>query len=573
MKLLDETFADGQFGKYVRRTGLKVDITPTGIQQNYSFQEIVQGLKQYEINSKSYIYSGLLRTVEQIPVYGVAIGKGVVTFAEDGTETYVDENKVAELTADELSFWQDDEKIASYKGDRISFFFDEEEIFYIAEGKVYCAGDMEITAGGSLKIKTGGTFTLESGQFTVDAAGNATFAGKLRADCIEGGTLTLGGDNNKNGQLVIKDENGDTIGSWDKDGISAEKGTFKGTIQSGSVIAADISANNIKGGKLSLGGLDNASGTLEVKDANGAVIGKWDKDGITAEKGTFKGTIQSGSVIAADISANNIKGGKLSLGGNANASGTLEVKDANGTVIGKWDKDGISATSGSFSGDITGASGTFSGSIQGATGQFAGTMKTGDWTLDTNGLRYSPMAGLEFAITQDGSISGDYGIDFDPNSGAIYLYYGGYYITFDLLREELSLPGDLLADDLMPGYHGTHHYIGSSTNKWDDAYIVDVHQGSSRAIKQDIEALGDEGDIIDKLLPVSFRYKDDEKKRKRFGLIWEDTVEVLPEICHQDPEAEDPDRGKTITYMDLIPIMLKEIQDPRARVAELERRL
>ena len=93
------------------------------------------------------------------------------------------------------------------------------------------------------------------------------------------------------------------------------------------------------------------------------------------------------------------------------------------------------------------------------------------------------------------------------------------------------------------------------------------------AIKRDIEALGDEGNIIDRLLPVSFRYKDDEKKRKRFGLIWEDAVKVLPEICHQDPEAKDPDRGKTITYMDLIPIMLKEIQDLRARVAELERRL
>ena len=99
MKLVGSMTAEGKLGKYVRNTRLDVDVTPTGIQQNYTFQEIIQGLKTYEINAKNYIKTGLLRTVSSIPVYGVAIGKDVVTFSEDGTETYNDGNKVAELTA------------------------------------------------------------------------------------------------------------------------------------------------------------------------------------------------------------------------------------------------------------------------------------------------------------------------------------------------------------------------------------------------------------------------------------------------------------------------------------------
>lgn len=158
MKLLGETVASGQFGRYVRQTGLDVEVNPEGITQNYSFQEIVQGLKHYEINAKNYIKTGLLRTVSSIPVYGVAIGKDVVTFSQDGTETYNDGNKVAELTADELSFWQNGVKIAGYTGSRISFYYNGTEAFYIQNGKIYAAADLELGAGKKVKI---GNWTFE----------------------------------------------------------------------------------------------------------------------------------------------------------------------------------------------------------------------------------------------------------------------------------------------------------------------------------------------------------------------------------------------------------------------------
>lgn len=152
MNLLGNYVAEGKFGKYVRNTQLEVDVNPEGIQQDFTFREIIQGLKTYEINAKNYIKTGLLRTVSGIPVYGVAIGKDIVTFAEDGTETYHDGNKVAELTADELSFWQGGSKVASYKGNRIGFYYGGTEVFYIQAGKIYCVTDMELTAGKSFAV-------------------------------------------------------------------------------------------------------------------------------------------------------------------------------------------------------------------------------------------------------------------------------------------------------------------------------------------------------------------------------------------------------------------------------------
>ena len=45
-------------------------------------------------------------------------------------------------------------------------------------------------------------------------------AGKMSANVIEGGTLTLGGANNHSGDLKIYDSNGNIIGSWSNEGLS-----------------------------------------------------------------------------------------------------------------------------------------------------------------------------------------------------------------------------------------------------------------------------------------------------------------------------------------------------------------
>ena len=73
-------------------------------------------------------------------------------------------------------------------------------------------------------------------------------------------------------------------------------------------------------------------------------------------------------------------GGTLSLGGKGNGNGVLKVFDENGKLIGQWDRSGIVAQSGKFSGDITGASGTFSGKLNSKTGNIAG------WNITEEGF-------------------------------------------------------------------------------------------------------------------------------------------------------------------------------------------
>ena len=55
--------------------------------------------------------------------------------------------------------------------------------------------------------------------------------------------------------------------------------TQDGKINANFITAGTMLANRIKGGTLSLGGVDNGNGVLHVYDASGNLIGKWDKDG------------------------------------------------------------------------------------------------------------------------------------------------------------------------------------------------------------------------------------------------------------------------------------------------------
>lgn len=123
--------------------------------------------------------------------------------------------------------------------------------------------------------------------------------------------------------------------------------------------------------------------------------------------------------------------------------------------------------------------------------------------------------------------------------------------------------------DFLPSssyYDGVYLRIGTNYNP---VYSVHSINGcvipSSRELKHDIRDLDDCGAIIDALTPVSFSY-DSDPERKRLGLIYEDTVGILPEICM--PETE----GKGIIYSELVPVLLKEIQSLRQRVQQLEDR-
>lgn len=105
---------------------------------------------------------------------------------------------------------------------------------------------------------------------------NILYAIGIVADWIRSGTLTLGGINNSDGILNLVDASGKLLSRMDNTGFTVYKGSIRGT-------------------DLYLGGMNNKDGSITVYDGNGNIVGIFDKDGLTAKNGYFEGEIKSAS--------------------------------------------------------------------------------------------------------------------------------------------------------------------------------------------------------------------------------------------------------------------------------------
>ena len=462
--LISESVTKGQFGKYVRKTKLDVDVNPEGITQKYSFESVVQGLKTYSINAKNYIKTGLLRTVSSIPVYGVAIGKDVVTFSQDGTETYNDGNKVAELTAEELSFWQNSVKIAGYTGSRISFYYGGVEKFYIYNGKWYAAGDVEITSGKKLTLASGADMDVASG-----ANLNVWSGGDINVK--SGGNLNV----NSGGNIDI---NG--TGNLKLSGSTVE-------IKSGSTF--DVDSTNMR--------IDSSRGVFVTKSPN--------------------------SMIHNDL--------VFAIGNyfNDNDNYVVNILPVQATII----------------------------------DTYGNTKYTYPLSLDI--IDKVTIQNKEYEISM---LLGMY-YDYDPESdNADQNYYPE--VQFGALSSTDGINYNIEKVNLICD-RGVFQFLKTDKIKGNEARLTTVYytnliQNSSKDIKHEIQPMISMGEKLDQLKPVTFVYDNDENEKQRMGLIYEDTVEVMPEICTDD------ESNKAINYVELIPALLKEIQELRARVKALEER-
>lgn len=159
------------------------------------------------------------------------------------------------------------------------------------------------------------------------------------------------------------------------------------------------SGKNIGGQRMVLGvrcTLFLSGSTTQTIDAIDIPVVK-DLDALTHEEvfnlltnfGQIQGIYQEGNQIyinatyikSGTMSADLIKGGTLELGGNNNQNAVLIIKNASGTEIGRWDKDGFRATVGVFSGELQAASGTFSGNLSAAGGTFKGNLQAAGGTF------------------------------------------------------------------------------------------------------------------------------------------------------------------------------------------------
>lgn len=335
-------------------------------------------------------------------------GLGDRSFTWDGTEWIETSDKATEIV-NRTRITETDTKIAlmavqqaQFQGDLIDL---EAQITitatqirqYVANnyygmqsGIDILAAGIEISAAKYLKIKTGGVFTTESGNFSIDAQGNATFkGGGVFSGSLSAATGTFAGNLSAAGGTFAG--NLSAAGGTFAGNLSAAGGSFKGEL----VAASGTFAGNLSAaGGTFKGNLNAAGGTF--KGALQAATGTFAGD-LSAAGGTFAGNLSAaGGTFAGQLSAatGTFKGNLTAAGGSFKgelvaASGTFagNLSAAGGTFKGELVaatgsfKGSLSAATGTFAGNLSAAGGTFAGQLQAATGSFAGSLSAATGTF------------------------------------------------------------------------------------------------------------------------------------------------------------------------------------------------
>ena len=106
--------------------------------------------------------------------------------------------------------------------------------------------------------------------------------------------------------------------------------------------------------------------------------------------------------------------------------------------------------------------------------------------------------------------------------------------------------------------------IGSITQSGTTAVLFNVT--SDQRLKENIVDAGSASSLVDALQVRQYDWKSD-GSHQRYGFIAQELVTVAPEAVHQ---PADPEEMMAVDYSKLVPMLVKEIQDLRKRLAALE---
>jgi hypothetical protein len=111
--------------------------------------------------------------------------------------------------------------------------------------------------------------------------------------------------------------------------------------------------------------------------------------------------------------------------------------------------------------------------------------------------------------------------------------------------------------------------LGTSGNRWDDVYATSgVVNTSDKRLKTNISDLSYGLDEILKLHPVSFNWIDKPEKGIKLGLIAQEVQLILKEVVNV---GDDDNQTLGITYTDIIPVLIKGIQEQEEKINRLEK--
>ena len=258
----------------------------------------------------------------------------------------------------------------------------------------------------------------------------------------------------------------------------------------------------------------DASGNLGVGTTS--ALSRIDARAASAVIGNYQ-TIQA---FSTDTSAAVDLGGGIGLGGFYNSTQIAVF----GNIVGRKEN----GTSGNYAGYLAfGTNAQATGVVERARIDSSGNLLIGQTTTGFANSR-------SFVL--------------DKTAGAIYVSHesgdssGNYYVGF--------------------GYNGS--VIGTITQSGTTAVLYNTT--SDQRLKENIVDAPEFGSVIDSIKVRSYDWKSD-GSHQRAGFVAQELVTVAPEAVHQPTDTEEM---MAVDYSKLVPMLVKEIQSLRQRLAVLE---
>jgi len=119
---------------------------------------------------------------------------------------------------------------------------------------------------------------------------------------------------------------------------------------------------------------------------------------------------------------------------------------------------------------------------------------------------------------------------------------------------------------------GAYNLQCNGTGVWGAGAYVN---GSDENIKEEIEQISSCLDIVKKINPVTFKYKEEWSKDQsvQTGFIAQELQEVLENEIYVDGVVQQGPNIMSVAYQALIPILTKAIQEQQALIEELKNRI
>jgi trimeric autotransporter adhesin len=121
--------------------------------------------------------------------------------------------------------------------------------------------------------------------------------------------------------------------------------------------------------------------------------------------------------------------------------------------------------------------------------------------------------------------------------------------------------------NVIPSTNGFQN-LGDSTHRWGTIFAANgTIQTSDARLKQAVTNLGYGLNQVLQLRPVSFQWKDRTDGRTYLGLLAQEVEKVIPEAIEK---AKDPDAPLGLNYANLVPVMIKAVQEQQTVIERRE---